>query len=95
MIKKVENKKQSEEYDFKCSKRVYISNNSSSIKVPMREVSLSSTQKPDGSQEKNEPVRLKNWIRAENDKIVFFGSEFKLYWTTEREKDAKKTSRKN
>ena len=58
MIKKVENKKQSEEYDFKCSKRVYISNNSSSIKVPMREVSLSSTQKPDGSQEKNEPVRL-------------------------------------
>ena len=44
---------------------------------------------------KNKPVRLKTWIRAENDKIVFFGSEFKLYWTTEREKNAKQTSRKN
>ena len=44
---------------------------------------------------KNKPVRLKNWIRAENDKIVFFGSEFKLYWTTEREKNAKRISREN
>lgn len=43
---------------FPNSQRVYIAGSRPDIQVPMREISLSITHKPDGSEEINEPVRV-------------------------------------
>ncbi|MDQ8181700.1 phosphomethylpyrimidine synthase ThiC [Pelagicoccus sp. SDUM812005] len=40
------------------SRRVYIAGSRDDIRVPMREISLSDTLKPDGSKEPNEPVKV-------------------------------------
>lgn len=40
------------------SRRVYLTGSREDIRVPMREISLHETQKPDGSKEPNEPVRV-------------------------------------
>ncbi len=58
MIKKVEETDTNISEKFENSKRVYVQNENKSVKVPMREISLSATNKPDGSQELNEPVRV-------------------------------------
>ncbi|GHB93053.1 phosphomethylpyrimidine synthase ThiC [Cerasicoccus arenae] len=43
---------------FPNSTRVYVTGSRPDLRVPMREVSLSDTNRPDGSIEKNEPVRI-------------------------------------
>ncbi|MBT7406387.1 phosphomethylpyrimidine synthase ThiC [Opitutales bacterium] len=58
MIKKVEGLDNLSLTEFENSKRVYIENGDSTVKVPMREISLSPTNKPDGTKEENEPVRV-------------------------------------
>jgi len=58
MIKKVEEPNIQVSTEFKNSKRVYIENKDNSVKVPMREITLSPTNKTDGSIEENDPVRV-------------------------------------
>ena len=58
MIKKVEEPKIEVSTEFKNSRRVYIENKDKSVKVPMREISLSPTNKTDGTIEVNDPVRV-------------------------------------
>lgn len=40
------------------SRRVYVNGSREDVRVPMREISLHETRKPDGSTESNEPVRV-------------------------------------
>ena len=58
MIKKVEEPSTEVTTEFKNSCRVYIENKDKSVKVPMREITLSATHKPDGKIEANNPVRV-------------------------------------
>ena len=58
MIKKVEEPSAVLTTEFKNSCRVYIENKDKSVKVPMREITLSPTSKPDGKIEENNPVRV-------------------------------------
>ena len=58
MIKKVEDQDNQSLTEFENSTRVYLENSNSTIKVPMREISLSPTNKADGTTEENEPVRV-------------------------------------
>ena len=58
MIKKVEEPKIQVATEFKNSHRVYVENKEQTVKVPMREITLSPTNKPDGKVEANEPVRV-------------------------------------
>ena len=58
MIKKVEELDNDISTEFKNSKRIYVENNNGTVKVPMREIKLSPTSKPDGVKEQNEPVRV-------------------------------------
>lgn len=58
MIRKVENSEHEKINLFKNSKRIYVIGSNNSVRVPMREISLSSTNKPDGSVEKNDPIRV-------------------------------------
>ena len=58
MIKKVEGQDNQSLTEFENSTRVYLENSNSTIKVPMREISLSPTNKADGTTEENEPVRV-------------------------------------
>ena len=58
MIKKVEEPNIQVSTEFKNSKRVYIENKDKSVKVPMREITLSPTNKTDGTIDENDPVRV-------------------------------------
>ena len=58
MIKKVEEPSTVLTTEFKNSCRVYIENKDKSVKVPMREITLSPTSKSDGKIEENNPVRV-------------------------------------
>ncbi len=58
MIKKVEELDTEVSTEFKNSKRIYVENNNGTVKVPMREIKLSPTNKPDGVMEQNEPLRV-------------------------------------
>ncbi|NCV19691.1 MAG: phosphomethylpyrimidine synthase, partial [Rhodobacterales bacterium] len=58
MIKKVEEPNIQVSTEFKNSRRVYIENNEKSVKVPMREITLSPTNKTDGTIEENDPIRV-------------------------------------
>ena len=58
MIKKVEEPNIEVSTEFKNSRIVYIENKDKSVKVPMREISLSPTNKTDGTIEVNDPVRV-------------------------------------
>ena len=58
MIKKVEEPKIQVATEFKNSLRVYVENKEQTVKVPMREITLSPTNKPDGKVEANDPVRV-------------------------------------
>ena len=42
---------------FSGSRRVYVEGSRPDLRVPMREIALSPTRKPDGAEESNEPVR--------------------------------------
>lgn len=44
--------------NFRNSRRVYVEGSRPDIRVPMREISLSPTRRPDGSTEENAPVRV-------------------------------------
>ena len=57
MIQKVEDSKFSNSL-FPNSRRVYLKGVSHDISVPMREITLSDTKLPDGTAEKNEPIRV-------------------------------------
>ena len=57
MIQKVEDSKTPSPL-FPNSKRIYIKGKSHDIEVPMREISLSDTNLPNGATEKNEPIRV-------------------------------------
>ena len=56
--KKVEELDTEVSTEFKNSERIYVENNDSTVRVPMREIKLSPTNKPDGVMEQNEPVRV-------------------------------------
>ena len=43
---------------FEQSHRIYVSGSRPDLKVPMREIHLADSTKPDGSKEANEPVRV-------------------------------------
>ena len=58
MIKKVEEPKIQVATEFKNSRRVYVENKEQTVKVPMREITLSPTNRPDGKVEANDPVRV-------------------------------------
>ena len=58
MIKKVEELDTEVSTEFDNSERIYVENNDSTVRVPMREIKLSPTNKPDGVMEQNEPVRV-------------------------------------
>lgn len=58
MIKKVEDQDNQSLTEFENSNRVYLENSNSTIKIPMREISLTPTNKADGTTEENEPVRV-------------------------------------
>ena len=58
MIKKVEELDTEVSTEFNNSERIYVENNDSTVRVPMREIKLSPTNKPDGVTEQNEPVRV-------------------------------------
>ena len=58
MIKKVEELDTKILTEFTNSERVYVGNENGSVKVPMREIKLSSTKKTDRTIEENEPVRV-------------------------------------
>jgi phosphomethylpyrimidine synthase len=73
MIKKVEEPKIEVSTEFKNSRRVYIENKDKSVKVPMREISLSPTNKTDGTIEVNDPVRVYDTSGPWGDQD-FFGS---------------------
>ena len=47
MIKKVEELDTEVSTEFKNSERIYVENNNSTVRVPMREIKLSPTNKPD------------------------------------------------
>ena len=51
--KKVEELANDISTEFKNSKKVYVENNNGTVKVPMREIKLSYTSKPDGVMEQN------------------------------------------
>ena len=53
MIKKVEELDTKILTEFTNSERVYVGNENGSVKVPMREIKLSSTKKTDGTIEEN------------------------------------------
>ena len=56
--KKVEELDTEVSTEFNNSERIYVENNDSTVRVPMREIKLSPTNKPDGVMEQNEPVRV-------------------------------------
>ena len=58
MIKKVEELDTEVSTEFNNSERIYVENNDSTVRVPMREIKLSPTNKPDGVMEQNEPIRV-------------------------------------
>ena len=58
MIKKAEELEAKISTKFDNSQRIYIENKDRSVRVPMREISLTPTSKPDGTKEENEPVRV-------------------------------------
>ena len=58
MIKKVEELDTEVSTEFDNSERIYVENNDSTVRVPMREIKLSPTNKPDGVMEQNEPLRV-------------------------------------
>ena len=58
MIKKVEELDTEVSTEFNNSERIYVENNDSTVRVPMREIKLSPTNKPDGVMEQNEPLRV-------------------------------------
>ena len=58
MIKKVEDQTNTEHSSFAHSSKVYVSGNHPGVHVPMREISLSPSQQPDGETEVNEAVRV-------------------------------------
>ena len=58
MIKKVEELDTEVSTEFNNSERIYVENNDSTVRVPMREIKLSPTSKPDGVMEQNEPLRV-------------------------------------
>ena len=58
MIKKVEDSETNESPPFSNSKRVYVFGKNQEIAVPMREISLSPTNLPEGKKELNDPVRV-------------------------------------
>ena len=59
MIKKVEDNKEEQKHgSFANSSKVFITGSRSDLTVPMREISVSDTNLPDGSTESNEPVRV-------------------------------------
>jgi len=59
MIKKVEDKQEEEKHgSFANSSKVFLKGSRSDLAVPMREISVSDTNLPDGSTEANEPVRV-------------------------------------
>ena len=59
MIKKVEdNKEEPKHGSFANSSKVFITGSRPDLTVPMREISVSDTNLPDGSTESNEPVRV-------------------------------------
>ena len=58
MIKKVEDSETNESPAFSNSKRVYVFGKNQEIAVPMREISLSPTNLPEGKKELNDPVRV-------------------------------------
>ena len=59
MIKKVEDKQEEEKHgSFANSSKVFLKGSRPDLAVPMREISVSDTNLPDGSTEANEPVRV-------------------------------------
>ena len=58
MIKKVEDQTNTEHSSFAHSSKVYVNGNHPGVHVPMREISLSPSQLPDGETEVNEAVRV-------------------------------------
>lgn len=58
MIKKVEDQTNTEHSSFAHSSKVYVNGNHPGVHVPMREISLSPSQLPDGETELNEAVRV-------------------------------------
>ena len=58
MIKKVEDSETNESPPFSNSKRVYVFGQNQEIAVPMRQISLSPTNLPEGKKELNDPVRV-------------------------------------
>ena len=59
MIKKVEDREEEQKHgSFANSSKVYLEGSRSGIAVPMREITLSPTNLPDGSAEPNEPIRV-------------------------------------
>jgi phosphomethylpyrimidine synthase len=90
MIKKVEEPKIEVSTEFKNSRRVYIENKDKSVKVPMREISLSPTNKTDGTIEVNDPVRVYDTSGPWGDQD-FFGSyseglpKMRSSWISERQ----------
>ena len=57
MIKKVEDQTKMEHSSFAHSSKVYVNGNHPGVHVPMREISLSPSQLPDGETAENEAVR--------------------------------------
>ena len=58
MIKKVEDQTKTEHSSFAHSSKVYVNGNHPGVHVPMREISLSPSQLPDGETAENEAVRV-------------------------------------
>lgn len=59
MIKKVEDKQEEKKHgSFANSSKVFLKGSRPDLAVPMREISVSDTNLPDGSTEANEPVRV-------------------------------------
>ena len=58
MIKKVEDSEVNGSPPFSNSKRVYVLGQNKEVAVPMREISLSPTNLPEGQTESNDPVRI-------------------------------------
>ena len=58
MIRKVEDQINTEHSSFAHSSKVYVNGNHPGVHVPMREISLSPSQLPDGESEANEAVRV-------------------------------------
>ena len=58
MIKKVQSDQYSEHSSFAHSKKVYIEGENKGVLVPMREISQSASNLPDGGKEENAPIRV-------------------------------------